>query len=487
VLVKDIDKNAQTLSALFAGDETFILRPVQGRGKDMRFFLAYCGGMIDQKFVGESIIKPLIELEIRARGEDTADAVISQALFAHGPRATAQFADIVESVAGGDAVVLLPGTDRALVIPAQGIPGRGVTEPDNEKVLSGPKEGFVEALINNIALVHRRLRTNDLKMKFFALGERSRTRVCVCYLESLVTRDILDELNRRLGKVSIDGVMDANGLAELIADNRLSPFPSVGFTERPDVTAANLLEGRIALFVDGTPVVLTLPYLFIENFQSNEDYYMNFFYTSFSRILRMLGFALTVTVPGAYAALMAYRHDIMPTPLLINLLWERQSAPLPMALELIVMLIVFEILRETGIRMPTGVGQAMSVVGGLVLGQAAVSAHLSSSVVIIVVSLTGMTSLLVQRLNAAALAGRYLVLGLSLVLGLPGFITGCALILAHILSLRSFGVSQTTLSGQLRLQSIKDILFRAPMWKMDERPPFAADRRRRAPSAGKRR
>ncbi len=236
------------------------------------------------------------------------------------------------------------------------------------------------------------------------------------------------------------------------------------------MVTAKLLEGRIALFVDGTPVVLTLPYLFIENFQSSEDYYLSFYYTSFCRGLRILGFFLSILVPAIYIAVVAYHQEMLPAPLLISIATERQSVPLPAALEAIIMLVVFEILRETALRMQSNVGQALSIVGALVVGQAAVEAKLVAAPMIIIVALAGITSLLVPRLNAPALILRFGILLLASCMGFLGVTVGVAFLLAHILSLRSFGLWQLAPDRKIRYQEVKDTVTRAPWYQMLWRP-----------------
>jgi len=236
------------------------------------------------------------------------------------------------------------------------------------------------------------------------------------------------------------------------------------------VVAAKLLEGRIAIFLDGSPVVLTVPYLFIENFQSSEDYYLNFSYTSFSRMLRILGFFLTITVPGFYISIVAFHQEMLPTPLLINIANERQGVPLPAAAEAFIMLIVFDILRETGVRMPSNTGQALSIVGALVIGQAAVEAKLVAAPMIIIVGLTGITALLVPKMNAPIIFIRIFILLGASVMGLFGMVLTLSALFIHMLNLDSFGVSQLTPSAKLQFQDVKDKMIRAPWWTMIRRP-----------------
>ncbi|HML49589.1 MAG TPA: spore germination protein, partial [Clostridia bacterium] len=314
-------------------------------------------------------------------------------------------------------------------------PTRAITEPDSEKNLSGPREGFTETMMQNLSMLRRRARTNDFKIRHMTFGRRTQTCASICYFDGVVNRRALEALLQRLEKIDIDGVLDSNYLTEIIRDHRFSLFRTIGYTERPDVVIGKLLEGRIAILLDGTPDVLTLPYLFVENFQSSEDYYLSFYYTSFSRMLRMLGFILTVMVPGLYIAVVAFHHEMLPSPLLINITAERQSVPLPAAVEAFVMLIVFDILRETGIRMPTNIGQALSIVGALVIGQAAVEAKLVAAPMIIVVAMTGITNLLVPKLNAPIIYLRLFVLLMSSMFGFFGLTISMSVILMHLLTL----------------------------------------------------
>jgi spore germination protein KA len=352
---------------------------------------------------------------------------------------------------------------------------RAVAEPDNEKSLGGPREGFTEAIMQNVSLIRRRARTSDLKLRNITVGRRTRTSVILCYLDEIVNRPALEELIRRIGKIDIDGVLDSNYLSELICDHRRSLFRTVGTTERPDVVVGKILEGRIAILVDGSPDVLTVPFLFIENFQASEDYYLNYYYTSFSRFIRLLGFFLTIGVPGFYIATVAFHHEMLPTPLLLNITLERQSVPLPAAVEAFVMLIVFEILRETGVRMPTNIGQALSIVGALVIGQAAVEAKLVAAPMIIVVGITGITNLLVPKIRSPIIYMRFFTLIMASIFGYYGFTVAMALMAIHIVGLTSFGVPMVLADGATSTQRIKDIGVRAPMWKMITRPEDLTD------------
>lgn len=466
-----IDENCQHFEGLFIDNDTIIARNLQNaHHSNLQYRLYYSEGMVDTTKLENSVMRPLIQSPERVEANDPIEGLVKRVLNAVEMKITNSWEEIVDGITYGDAVMFLSDCSRAIILPAKKFELRSVEEPDSEKIISGPREGFNESLIVNLTLLRRKLRTQDLKMKYYTFGRRTQTKGCICYLDSLVNKRILKLLNERLQKIDIDGVLDTNYISELIRDSPYSPFRSTGYTERPDVVAAKLLEGRIAIFLDGTPVVLTVPYLFIENFQSSEDYYLNFYYTSFSRMLRILGFFITITVPGFYISIVAFQHEILPTPLLINIATEQQGVPLPAAAEAFIMLIVFGILRETGVRMPSNTGQALSIVGALVIGQAAVEARLVAAPMIIIIGITGITALLVPKMNAPIIFIRMFILMCASVMGLFGMMLSLSTLFIHMLNLDSFGVSQLTPSAKLQFQDVKDKLIRAPWWMMLRRP-----------------
>lgn len=465
-----IQENKAHFERLFQDNETMLCRKIRNQNNpSLYFYLFYSDGMADMSELNESVILPLNRFSEKL-GADPIQTLTEKILPIGSLQVSQSWDEIIKAVTYGDAILFLPGCNRAVILEAKCFYLRAVQEPDSEKILTGPREGFNEDLNTNLTLLRRKLRTNDLKIKYRTFGRRTQTRACLCYMDSIVNKNVLKQLQERLDKIDIDGVFDTNYLTELIRDASLSAFRTTGYTERPDVTAAKLLEGRIAIFLDGTPVVLTVPYLFIENFQSSEDYYLNFFYTSFSRILRILSFFLTITIPGFYIAIVAFHHEMLPTPLLLYIASERQGVPLPAAAEAFLMLLVFDILRETGIRMPSNIGQALSIVGALVIGQAAVEAKLVAAPMIIIVGMTGITGLLVPKLNAPIIFTRAFILCAATIMGLFGMALAFCALAIHLLNLDSFGVSQLTPSGKLQFQDLKDKPMRAPMWDMITRP-----------------
>jgi spore germination protein KA len=462
-----LDKNIATIQELFVDVDTLLVRWVQNiHNKALRYCLVFSDGVVDTALINESLIRPLMNSTAVSNTFNLIEMLENQVVQINEAITTSDFQEIIKAITYGDTALFVEGCDQAVIFNTKGYLTRATIEPDNEKILSGPREGFTESIMSNLSFIRRRIRTNELKLKMFTLGKRTQTSIYVCYMNGIANKEIVDEVFRRLGKIDIDAVLDSNYISELIRDKRWALFRTTGYTERPDVVVAKMLEGRVAIFVDGTPVVITVPYLFIENFQSNEDYYLSFYYTSFSRLLRIAGFFLTIGVPGIYVAVVAFHHEMLPTPLLINLAIERQSVPLPAALEAFIMLIVFDILRETGIRMPSNVGQALSIVGALVIGQAAVSAKLVAAPMIIVVATTGITSLLVPKLNAPVIYLRLFVLLLSSIFGFFGFVLSTSCMLIHIFNLTSISIPQISLGGSFQYQGMKDQVLRAPWWQM---------------------
>jgi spore germination protein KA len=484
-LSPSLEKNMALLNNLFKDDDTFITKYITNmQNAKARFGLVYCASVTDLPLISENVIQPLTTYKELSGNADLITGLMEQVVQIGDIERTTNVASLVEGICYGDTVLFVDGESEALILSTKNLPARAVTEPDNERVLNGPREGFNESIIASLAMLRRRVRSNKLKMKYYAIGRRTKTQTCICYMDGLVNEKILKELYKRLDKIDIDGVLDENYISELIKDSPLSPFRTTGYTERPDTVIARLLEGRIALIVDGSPSVLTLPFLFVENFQSGEDYYMNFYYASFSRMLRIFGFFLTLVVPGLYIAIVAYHHEMLPTQLLLNIAVERQGAPLPASIEAFVMLIVFDILRETGVRMPNNIGQALSIVGALVIGQSAVEAKMVAAPMIIIVALTGITNLLVPRLSGPVIFIRYFFLFAASVLGFYGLVLAMTVVVIHILNLRTFGIPQVSVAGNVRFQEIKDTAFRAPWWKMRLRPKRLTSNKTRMKTGG---
>lgn len=484
-LNKSLEDNISILKELFKNDDTFIVRRFENeQDSDIKCCILFIDGMVNAEIVNNNIIKPIVLSTSIRNNRNILDNVMYHVLVPNNVEKTLEINKIIEAIVRGDTVFFTEGSNEALTISSKGWQTRTITEPESEKLIRGPKEGFTESLSMNLTMVRRKLATNNLKFKYRSLGVQSNTKICVCYIEGIANEKILNELNKRLDTINVDGIIESGIIQEHIKDSPLSPLRTVGSTERPDVVAAKLLEGRIAIIVDGTPVALTVPYLFIEYFQSSEDYYINFYFSSINRLIRILSFALTISLPAIFVALTTFHQEMVPTPLIRSISAARQDIPFPTVVEVMGLLITFEILRESGTRMPTNIGQALSIVGALVLGQASVEARLISAPVVIVVALTAITGLTMPKFKGIEIIMRFLLILLSAFIGLYGYIFGLIGLLIHLFSLRSFGVPYMLTLTSYRPQDIKDTTIRAPWIYMKLRPKFIAPNNRVRNSSG---
>lgn len=467
------DEDLGAFRELFRRDGTFRTREVR-TGAGVRCALLYLDGMISNETVYDAVIRPLL-----LSGTPAGDPALwlrDKVLYAGDVKSSDRMRDLLRAMLYGDSVLLVEGAGTALVINTKGFRTRGISEPENEAVQKGPREGFDEVAMLNLSQLRRRLQTPDLAVEILRVGRRTDTMVFVCYLSSVAGPRLVSEVKRRLSEISIDGILDANYIAELTRDHPFSLFETMGSSERPDVIASKLLEGRVALIVDGTPVVLTVPYLFCENFQSDEDYYQSFWVSSLGRFLRYVSFFLTVSLPALYLALLTHHTRLLPTYLLLSAAESRAGVPFSSFVECLGLILVLEILGETGARMPQGLGHTLSIVGGLVVGQAAVEARLVSAPMLIVVALSGIAGLMVPRLRGAVLYTRLGMVLLAAVLGLPGCFLGLTVIAVRLTGLSSYGVPYLLPLEHPDLQGLKDTAWRLPWRFMRTRPAFSRNR-----------
>lgn len=457
--------NLDRMRALFEGDNTFVARVTESPS-GLRCAVFFLDGMVNNLAINQSIIRPLVAFDGSYTNADTLARTVIQI---NDSRVETDPDSMLSSLLYGDTVILTEGDARPVVVNTKGFSVRSSSEPDNEKVLRGPREGFTEAFMPNLALIRRRLNDPRLKFSFERMGERTHTVVCVCYLKGVTDDRLVRETRRRLDACDLDGILDANYLAECIRDERASPFPTLGTTERPDVVVARLLEGRLAILVDGSPVVLTAPCILQECFQANDDYYLSTQQAGLSRVLRVAGFFLSVSIPALYAALLYFHPELLPTRLLLAVAAAQKGVPLPPIWEIMLLLIVFEVLKEAGTRTPGVIGSTMSIVGGLVLGQAAVSARFISAPAVIIVAVSAVTGLTVPKLQAAALTARFALLACAALFGLYGLCFGLSLMLLHLCALTSCGTPYLLNLLPRVTPSREDRWLRAPWFRMRKR------------------
>lgn len=472
-LFLSLEENIMLFRSIFTDNETLIIREFQNKSLDLAHCcILYFDGMVDTKIINQHIIEPILSSDLtkEINNSNLLMEMKNKIIASNEITDESDTGKIVSSVLYGDTVFLLEGYNSALIINTKGWQTRSITEPESSKVIRGPREGFTESISTNLSMVRRKIISPDLKFKFREIGVRTNTKTCICYIEGLAQDSILLELEKRLDNINIDGIIDSGYIQELIKDSPYSPFTTVGISERPDVIAAKLLEGRIALFVDGSPIALTVPYIMIENFQSNEDYYVNYIFASLNRMLRFLTAIISVIIPALFLSVVNFHQEMLPTPLLLSISAARQDVPFPTSVSLFIMLFIFDVLRESGIRMPAPIGQAVNIIGSIVLGQATVEARLVSAPVLIITALTGILALIsISVIDAAIIYRTFLLMGAA-VLGFYGFFFCSLIVVLHLMSIRSFGVPYMMSITRFNKNEGKDAFIRAPWWVMIKRP-----------------
>ena len=455
----------------------------------------YFDGMTSSKVVHDNILQPLLldaELvQYDAEHDQNLKNYFSYVKQHLLPAGEITIIDDLEqgsqAMMNGDVLLLLDGCLQAFVVDAKGFPHRSVDSSQNEMVLRGPQEAFTEALRVNTALIRRRLRTNQLKFEEKTLGRFTQTQISIDYLEGIPNDNIIANVPRGLHNLKdVDSILDASCIEQYIEDAPFSIFPQMQYTERPDKVAASLLEGRIALIVDGSPEVLLLPLMFAQLLQSPEDYYNRIAPGTFMRWIRYMGLLIAITFPSLYVAITSYHPEMMPLNLLLSIAAAREGVPFPAFVEALIMELAFELLREASIRLPGVIGNTIGIVGALVIGDAAVSAHLVAPQMVIVVAITAIGSFTVPSMEASYPIRllRFPLMLLAAAFGLYGVMLGLLAILVHLVHLRSFGFPYLEPLAPLKLNELWDVFFRAPRWQMMLRPQFREPAVQTARSAG---
>jgi hypothetical protein len=468
-LSTDLNQNIDVLRSVYEGCSDVVFRSFFIGGKT-KAFLIYIEGLCNIEEMDTSVLSPL--MDERATNFDT----LTELLEKHVPVAKEKefntFPDCIKYLSKGNPVLLLENESKGFAFGLAKWEKRSVEEPTAESVIRGPREGFTESLGVNTSLLRRRIRSPKLKLTSMSIGRFTETEIIIAFVEGIVDQTLVKEVTERLQRIDIDGILESGYIEEMIEDNPFSPFPQILSTERPDVVVSNLLEGRVAILVDGTPFALVAPTTLYSLLQSSEDYYQRFLIGTMIRWLRFIFVVISLLLPSLYVAVSTFHHEMVPTPLLLSMASSREQVPFPALVEALIMEITFEALREAGIRLPKQVGAAVSIVGALVIGQAAVQAGIVSAPMVMVVAITGIASFTIPRYTAgiALRMLRFPVILLAGSLGLMGVMLGVIFILIHLCTLRSFGVPYLTPMAPMKPREMKDVLIRAPWWMMNTRP-----------------
>ncbi|AHV97140.1 spore germination protein [Paenibacillus sabinae] len=476
------DNLEQTLSNIkleLGSSPDLKIRKVQlGQAEPVWAAAVFIDGLVNSVAVDEFVVGALIENtafaaeEMPREPQERLQLILGRALELGETSIKDNWNDMMLSLLSGNTIILLDGCSKAIEGGTKGGEWRTVAEPSSQIVIRGPKDSFVESIITNTALIRRRIKSPKLWVEFMKFGTVTNTDVALLYMKDRADQKVLDQLKMRLKKIDIEAVLESSYIEQLIQDKVFTPFPTVYNTERPDVAAANLLEGRIVLIVDGTPFVLIVPTVLAQFLQSTDDYSLRFDIATLMRLVRYVSLIILLLGPSVFIALTTFHYEMVPTPMLISLLAQRENVPFPAAIEAIIMEAAFEILREAGIRMPRAVGQTVSVVGALILGTAVVEAGIITPVMVIVVALTGIASFAIPSYNLAV-AGRIVRFGFMIsasMFGFYGITLGLIVLIAHVNSLQSFGTPYLAPLSPFSIRGQKDTVIRVPMFLINLRP-----------------
>jgi hypothetical protein len=470
----NLDENVQALHSIYTDCSDVVFRSFSIGGKTMAMLL-YIEGLSNKDSIEHYVLSPLMQ-EASAEFGDLR-RILEQRIPVSNVKTIMTFTDCIEQISAGKPVILIEQQTSGLSLSMAMMEKRAIEEPSAEPVVRGPREGFTETLSVNISLLRRRLRSPKLKMQQIKIGRYTQTEVVLAYIEGIADPTLIEEAGNRLRRIDIDGVLESSYIEELIEDNPFSLFPQVLNTERPDIALAYLLEGHVVILVNGTPSVLIAPVTIYSLLQSAEDYYQRFLYSTAIRWLRYGALVISLLLPSLYVAVLTYHQEMVPTSLFYSIAQSREEIPFPVLVEALIMEITFEALREAGLRLPKQVGAAVSIVGALVIGQAAVSAGIVSAPMVMVVAITGIASFMIPRYSAgiALRLLRFPIMLLAGMLGLLGVMLGVIVTIMHMCTLRSFGVPYLSPMGPMKGRDMKDVMMRAPRWMLNTRPSLTGE------------
>ncbi|KAA9031580.1 spore germination protein [Niallia endozanthoxylica] len=464
----NLDQDVDTFRSIYQNCSDVVFRSffISGQKKAM---LIYIEGLSDVEGIENFVLLPFMR-EISPSG--SLNEYLEHKMPVSKVKKVNTVAGCIESISNGNPLLLCEGDVNAYSLGLAKREQRSIEEPVAEGGIRGSREGFTESLAIGTSLLRRIIKSPALKMQSMTIGSYSRTNVVLAYIEGVADKTLIEEIMNRLNRIKIDGILESGYIEEMIEDNPYSPFPQIMTTERPDIACSNLLEGRAAILIEGTPFCLIAPISFFSLLQSHEDYYQRFMIGTVIRWLRYLFLGISLLLPSLYVAVLTFHQEMVPAQLLLSMAASREAVPFPAIVEALLMEIAFEALREAGIRLPKQIGSAVSIVGALVIGQAAVQAGLVSAPMVIIVAMTGISSFMVPRYIAgiAIRMLRFPIMLLASTLGLLGIVMGVIAIAIHLCTLRSFGVPYLSPLAPLKARELKDVLWRSPLWMMDTRP-----------------
>lgn len=459
---KSLQKNVNYLKKLLDSDDVKFKDVKVGAKNGVIVFVA---DLTDKSAIGELILRPAINLKSKV----TKNA-LDKILLSPKSETLNDLDEVADKIACGHLALIADGVSAVYLFALKKFDKRAISEPPTSTVIKGPREGFVESLPVNIAMMRRKLATFDLKFKFLSVGEYSKTQVAICFIDGIADKNLVERLKKRISEINIDAVLDSSYLSKFLGEHKTSLFKQIGNTEKPDILAAKILEGRVAVFVDGSPIALTLPYLLIEDFQSPSDYYNSSYSATISRIIRTFAVVISIYLPAFYVAAQLFHLQLIPLSFLLTIVNSIKGIPLSPSYEMFFTLLIFEILNEASVRMPRYVGMVVSIVGGLVLGETAVNAGIISAPALMIIALSGICLYTVPELLQTFSIIRLLMLVIGGSFGAFGLLIASAVLIIYLVSFETYETPLLAPFSPLVTKDLKDGLYKGFMIEQSIRP-----------------
>jgi len=426
--------------------------------------LVFIDDLCSTQFISEYIVTPLKKREFKCT---CIEDIITSVLDINIADYAKDLEDAISHILSGDVVLIFKKHEKIIFCEVKGFVRRGVAIPVTEAVVKGPREGFTELFVDNISLIRRKIKNSDLKFEPLIVGKKSKTVVCISYIKGIAPESLVNSIRETISKIDIKFILDTNYIEEELRGKK-SVFDTIGYSEKPDEVASKILEGRVAVLVDGTPFVITVPYFFLENFQAPDDYYVNKYFSSLTRVLRWVAFFIATFMPGMYVAIITHHFSLIPSMFVFRLAVSRAGVPLPTIVEVIMMILVFQLIKEAGLRLPQPIGGAMSIVAALILGDAVVGAGIASRTTIIVVAASTISYFLIPKVYGAMSIWSMIITVVSSLFGLPGFFISALTLISKLGELETAGYSYLFPIGSLNTYNFKDILFRGDLRRISK-------------------
>lgn len=458
----NLNKNEQRLKDIFNSDD---IRFSKIKIKDKNALLVFIADLTDLKLLGDLVLRPLSEFKAEINEQEIFNTVLSPE-----KKEVTDLNDTINEIIQGATALFVDGLNTAFVFGLRRFEKRSIAEPPTSTVIKGPREGFVESLPVNVSLMRRRIKSTRLKFEYVYVGHYSNTPVCLCYVSGVAKKHLIKKLKAKLSEIKIDAILDSSYVSKFISERKTSLFKQVGNTEKPDILAAKILEGRVAIFVDGSPIALTVPYLLIEDFQSPSDYYNSSYSATFARSLRLISIIVSIFLPAYFVSAELFHLQLIPLSFLLTIVNSIKGIPLSPSSEMLFTLLIFEILNEASVRMPKYVGMVVSIVGGLVLGETAVNAGIISAPVLMIVAFSGICLYTVPELEQTSSIIRLIFLVVAGSFGGYGLILSGVVLIIYLVSSENYGAPVFAPFSPLIGKDLKDSIYKGFLVEQKIRP-----------------